>query len=197
MFQSDNTGRPSPHCEHRAGPQDDAIIQYFQIVGGKRGTGGGNVDDYLGDSGGGGALGRPQAFHDAISCHTPGGEETAREVAVFGGHPQAAAMTFVEALGNIIEIGHGGDIKPARRNRNHHIGGAEVQPQQNGGLQVFSGQFLAQQILAGDTQIELSGVQVLGDLRSWKKRHFDAIDAAQQPAVAALGAQAIDAEAGP
>ena len=57
-------------------------------------AGGGDVHDHFGGAGGGRAFGGAGAWHDAVIGDAGMGEEAARQLGVFGGHPQAAAMAL-------------------------------------------------------------------------------------------------------
>ena len=107
--------------------QDDAVLDHFQSVGGKRGARRGDIDDHFGGAGRRRALGGAGAFDDAIVDHAMRGEEVARQIGVFGGEPHLALVLETERRGDIVEIGHVADVDPGLRHRDDDIGKTEAQ----------------------------------------------------------------------
>ena len=107
--------------------QDDAVVDDFEPVGGKRRAGGGDVDDQLGGAGRRRAFGRAGAFDDAIIDDAVLGKEAAREVDVFGGDPHLAVVLEAERGGDVVEIGHGAHVDPGLRHGDDDIGEAEAE----------------------------------------------------------------------
>ena len=107
--------------------QDQAILKHLQMIGLERGAGGGDVDDQLGGAGGGRAFRGADALHDAVAGDAGLGEEAAGQIQIFGGDAQPPAMRSGELRGNVLEIGHAGDIDPAIRHGHHHVGAAEAE----------------------------------------------------------------------
>ena len=105
-------------------------------------------------------------------------------------------MGTVELLGNIIKIGHGGDIKPAFRHRNDDIGGAETQTKRNRHIFIIWRDGFAEQVLAGDAGVDLAVAQIVGDFRRREEGDTHAGQTLQRAAIATVGTAALDRDAG-
>ena len=85
----------------------------------------------------------------AINGLIGGLKEAAGQIQIFGGHAQPPAMCSGELRGNVLEIGHAGNINPAIRHGHHHIGAAEADRAQKIHAPPDIGKRLADQVLAG------------------------------------------------
>jgi hypothetical protein len=56
-----------------------------------------------------------------------GREEVAGQVDVLGRDPHAAIMLRAKTCRDVVEIGHGADVDPGLRHRDHDIGAAEAE----------------------------------------------------------------------
>ena len=74
--------------------QDRAVFQHLQAIGRQRRAGGGDVHDRFGGAGGGRAFGGAGAFDDAIIADARMREKAARQLRIFGGDAQPAAMAL-------------------------------------------------------------------------------------------------------
>ena len=143
--------------------QDGAVVDDLQAVGGERRAGGGDVDDQLGGARRRRAFGRARAFDDAVIDDAVGGEEIARQVHVFGRDPHLAVVAQPERGRDVVEIGHAAHVDPGLRHRDHDIGEAEAEPLDHHHALLDVGDHLAQQILAGDAEMD-------GALRQLRRR---------------------------
>ena len=99
------------------------------MVGTKRRSGRGDVDDDVGGEPDAGApFGGTEAFDDPVDLDTVlGGKELLGQPPVFGRDPEPPAVTLAEIGGDVVEIGHRGDIEPDIGNSDDDIGAAEIQ----------------------------------------------------------------------
>jgi hypothetical protein len=113
------------------------------------------------------------------------GEEGAGDVGVLGRHPEALFMASGIGGADIVQVGHGGDIDPGVRRGHHHIGKAEAQRLDHGDAAGNVRRAFAQQVFAGDAQMDVAAEQRGGDLARREQHHIDTIQAANDGAVAA------------
>ena len=142
---------------HKAGlrAQDHPVGQDLQMIGAQRRACRGDVDDDVGRAGGRRAFGGAEAFDDAVDLDAVlAREELLGQPPVFGGDAQTAAMALAELGGDVVEVGHGVDVEPGFRHGDHDIGRAEAEPRLDRGLALPVGDVLAQQILAGDAEVD-------------------------------------------
>jgi hypothetical protein len=85
---------------------------------------------------------------------------------------------------DIVQVSHGGDIDPVTRDRDHHIGKAEAQSLDQVHAARQLGRFLAQQVFAGDAQMNIARQQGRGDLARRQQHHFDIRKAGEAGAIA-------------
>ena len=142
--------------ELRLAFQDGAVFQGLQAIGGQRGAGGGDVHDRFGGSCGGRAFGGAPAFHDAIIADADLRKIAARQLSIFGGDPKAPAMPVRKGGADIIQVRHGRNVDPILRHRHHHIGETESQRTDQMDAAVQFRCCFAQQILAGDAQMDIT-----------------------------------------
>ena len=97
-------------------------------------------------------------------------------------------MADIEAFGDLIEIGHGGHIKPALGHGHDNIGKAEIERGQDRYKIFLWRGFLPQKVCTGDAEINFSLAQVLGNFRRREESDFNIFDAFQLATIAAVGA---------
>ena len=167
------------------------------MVGAQRRAGRGDVDDDVGQTRRRRALGGAQALDDAVNLDAVLlREELLGEPPVFGGDPQPPAMALAEIGGDVVEIGHGVDVEPDVGNGNHDIGAAEAEPCGDLGARLPVGQRLAQQILAGDAEVDAAGAKFAGDFGGRQEADLDVGAAGNAGAVLALVAGQLDRQPG-
>ena len=103
-------------------------------------------------------------------------EKVARQIHIFGGDPHLAVMTQPERGRDIVEIGHGADIDPGLRHRDHDIGEAEAETVEQDHALVGPRDHLAHQILAGDAHVRRALRELRGDLGGRKIGDLDAVE---------------------
>src|SRR5690606_35407707 len=150
---------------------DQPVLEDAQRVGREGGAGGGDVDDQVGRAGGGGRLGGARTLDDAVFGNAVFGEVAAREVDVFGGHPQPAAVPGAEVRGDVGEVDHLLHVDPGVGHRHHHVGLAEAEAahEQHVLLAIFGR--LVDEIGAGHADIDAAEDQLPGDLRGGVEAH--------------------------
>ena len=92
--------------------QDDAAVQGLEAVFPQSGSGGGQVGDEVGVTGGGGGFQGAAHGNDGKVVDAPLKEVAAQQPLVFGGNPQLAAP-FVKLQGQVGQVVNGGHIQPA------------------------------------------------------------------------------------
>ena len=124
------------------------------------------------------------------------GEETARQLGIFGGHAHAAATARGIGGADIVQIGHGRNINPILRHRHHDIGKAEAHgaDQMHAGFQL--GRFFAQQVFAGDAQMDIARQHRSRDLAGRQQHDVNAGQAGKAGAIAARPCGLFDHQAG-
>lgn len=136
------------------------------------------------------ALGRAEAFDDAVVGHAVVGEEGAGQVHVFRGDAQPASVAGAETLCDVGQVGHRIDVDPHLRHRDDDAGMAEAQRGHEretlGGVR----DVLADEILAGDAQVHVAARQFAGDLGSRKERHLGVVHPLDAAAIVAHAARA-------
>ena len=73
-------------------------------------------------------------------------------------------MLGAESGGDVVEIGHGTDVDPGLRNRDHHIGAAKAEAVDQQHALVGVEDALAHQVLAGDPEMHGPARQLRGNL---------------------------------
>ena len=124
------------------------------------------------------------------------GEEVARQVHVFGGDPHLAVVAQAERGRDVVEIGHAAHVDPGLRHRDHDIGEAEAQPLDHHHALVHVGDHLAQQILAGDAEMDRALRQRAGDLAGREIGDLDAGQSGDRAAIVARAARLDQRQAG-
>ncbi len=165
--------------------QDDPVGQDLQAVGGQGRPGGGDVDDQLGGARRRGPLGGARRFGDPVVGHPVPGEEGPGLDHVLGGHPHAPAGAGQHVVRHLLQVGHGLDIEPASGDRHHEVGAAEPQGPQQLHPRRDIAAALTQQVLPGDPQMGLAGLQGLGDVPGREQAHLHPVHALQLGQVAA------------
>ena len=123
-------------------------------------------------------------------------EEAAREVHIFGRDPHALAGSRAQRGRDVVEIGHRAHIDPGARNRDHDIGIAEAERGEQQELAVGVGDGLAQQVLAGDSEMRVAGSELRHDLGGRQEEDLDVIDALEGAAIVACSAFLAQPQAG-
>ena len=124
------------------------------------------------------------------------GEEIARQVHVFGGDPHLAVVAQAERGRDVVEIGHAAHVDPGLRHRDHDIGEAEAEPFDHHHALVHVGDRLAQQILAGDAEMDRALRQRVGDLAGRQIGDLDAGQVGDRAAIVAGAARLDQLQAG-
>src|SRR5690606_37144530 len=140
------------------------ILEHAQAIGRQGGTGGGDVDQEIGNARGGGSFGGAEAFHRAVFGNPGLGEMLAGDGDILGGDAQPAAVAGAEVGGDIGQIVREGDVDPGIGHGDDDIGSAETGLAGNGdaGRAGFAG--LVDQIEAGNAQIDGAANEFAGDL---------------------------------
>ncbi len=125
-----------------------------------------------------------------------GGEEGPGQVDVFGGDPHPPVMLGAEAGGDVVEVGHGADVDPGLRHRDHHIGAAEAERVDQMNALVGIRDALAHQILAGDAEMHRAARQLRGDLARRQIGDLDIVEPVDGAAIVAGAARLGQSEAG-
>ena len=98
-------------------------------------------------------------------------------------------MLLAEAGGDVVEIGHGADVDPGLRHRDHDIGVAEAEPVDHEHALVGIGDGLAHQILAGDAEMHRAARKLRGDLARREIGDLDIVEAHHGAAIFAGAAR--------
>ena len=122
-------------------------------------------------------------------------EEIARQVHILGGDPHLAVMTQPERGRDIVEIGHGADIDPGLRHRDHDIGEAEAEAFEQDHTLVGLRNHLAHQILAGDAHMGCALRKLGGDFGRGKIGDLDAVQTIDGAAIVACATRLDEAQA--
>ena len=123
-------------------------------------------------------------------------EELLGQPPVFGGDAQTPAVALAELGGDVVEVGHGVDVEPDFRHGDHHIGGAEAEPRPDRGLLLPVGDVLAQQILAGDAEIDAALADLACNLGGRQEGDLDVVASLDAGAVFSVVAGQADGEPG-
>ena len=144
--------------------EDDPVGEDLQTVGAERRPGRGDVDDEIGGARGGGALGRAEAFDDAVVGDAVAGEEAPRQVDIFGRDGQPAAVPRPEVGGDVVEVLHVGDVDPRLGHRDHDVASAEAERQDEIDLRLPVADRLLDLVAPGDAEMDGAGADLAGDL---------------------------------
>src|SRR5579862_2699848 len=176
--------------------QDYAVVEHFQSVGGKGRSGRRNVDDHLGGADRRRAFGRTQALDNAVVDDPMRGEESTGEVDVFRRHPHAAVVLLAKPRRDVVEVGHGPDIDPGLRHRDHDVGAAKTEAVDQKHASVGIDDAFAHQILAGDAHVHGAARQLRGDLACREIGDLDIVEAHDGAAIFARAARLCQGEPG-
>ena len=142
--------------ELRLALQDNAVVENLQIIRRQRGACGGDVDNRFRRAGRRRAFGRAKAFDNAVIGDAVCRKEAARQPGIFGGNAKAAVMTHMKGRTHIVKIGHGRNVDPIARHGHHHVGEAEAQRLQHRDARIGVGQRVADQVFAGDPEMDIA-----------------------------------------
>ena len=95
-------------------------------------------------------------------------------------------MLLAEAGGDVVEVGHGADIDPRPRHRDHDIGVAEAERVDHEHALVGMDDALAHQVLAGDAEMHCAARKLRGDLARRQIGDLDMVVAHHGAAIFAL-----------
>ena len=95
-------------------------------------------------------------------------------------------MRAAERQRDLVEIGHGAHVDPAVGHGDDDVGAAEAELLQELDAVIGVRHLLADEILAGDADVGATGFQIPRDLGRRHERDFDAIEAHDLAAIAAL-----------
>ncbi|OIQ67393.1 hypothetical protein GALL_510290 [mine drainage metagenome] len=98
-------------------------------------------------------------------------------------------MLCAEAGGDVVQIGHGPDVDPGLRYRNHDIGAAKAETVDQEDALVGVGNAFAQQILAGDAEMDGAARELRGNLARGEIGDLDIIEPADGAAIVAGAAR--------
>lgn len=98
-------------------------------------------------------------------------------------------MLGAEAGGDAVEIGHGADVDPGLRYRDHDIGAAEAQGVDQQNALVGIGDAFAHQILAGDAEMHHAARKLGSDLARREIGDLDMVEARDGAAIVARAAR--------
>ncbi|CEG09365.1 hypothetical protein BN961_02790 [Afipia felis] len=116
-------------------------------------------------------------------------EEVACQVDVFGGDPHAAVVLDAERGRDVVEVGHGADIDPRLRHGDHHVGAAEAERLDQHHALVGVGDAFADQILAGNAEVDLSACKLGCDFARGEIGDLDLIEARDGATIVARAAR--------
>src|SRR4029453_8777674 len=177
--------------------QDQAVLQYLEMIGAKRRTGRGDVDDQLCGACCWRGFGGANAFHYAIAGDAARGKEATRQIHIFGGDAEAAAVRTGELRGDILEISHPRDVDPAVRDRHHYVRATKAEGGKKLDRAIDIGERLADQVLAGNAGLDAACFSLVHDLCRREIDHLDAIEAFEPASVKAVVACFAQGEACP
>ena len=100
------------------------------------------------------------------------GKEASGLDQVLGGHPHAPTRAGQDLVGYLLQVGHGLHVQPALGDGHHQIGPAKPQGPQHQDTTINLAAPFPQQILPGDPQMHLTGVQSLGDIARRQQPHL-------------------------
>ena len=155
------------------GLQDDAAVDHLQPVGLEGRTTRGDVDDQFGGTGGGRAFGGAEAFDDAVVADAVKSEMAPRQIGVLGRNPHAALMLAAECHRDLVEVFHAAHVDPARRHGDDDIGVTEAELLEKFDPPFGIGDFFADEVLAGDAEMDAAGAQRIGDFRRRNEGDLD------------------------
>ena len=92
-------------------------------------------------------------------------------------------MLEAERGRHVVEIRHGAHIDPRLRHRDHHVGFAEAEPVEEDDARFSVGDRLAQEVLAGDAEMDRAARQLGGDLACRQIGDLDIIKRADGAAI--------------
>ena len=98
-------------------------------------------------------------------------------------------MLGAEAGGDVVEIGHGADVDPGLRHRDHDIGAAEAEIVDQQHALVGIRNAFAQQILAGDAEMHHAARQLRSDFARGEIGDLDIVEAGNGAAIVARAAR--------
>ena len=127
----------------------------------------------------------PRTLDDAVVGHVLLGEEAPGEFPVFGRDAHALAAARVEGGGDILEVRHRPHVDPGLRYGDDDIGVAEAERRQQFQLAICGLDLLADEVLAGDPHVDLSGGKQADDLGGRDIGDLDAVDAFERAAIIA------------
>ena len=106
-------------------------------------------------------------------------------------------MALAELGGDVVKVGHGVDVEPGFRHRDHDIGRAEAKAGLDRGLALPVGDVLAQQVLAGDAEVDAALADLACDLGGRQEGDLDVVATLDAGAVFSVVAGQADGEPGP
>ncbi len=98
-------------------------------------------------------------------------------------------MVLTEGGGDVVEIGHGANVDPGLRHRDHDIGETEAEPFDQHHAPVGVRDHLAHQILAGDAEMDGAGRELAGDFGGRQISDLDAVETGDGAAIVARAAR--------
>ena len=106
-------------------------------------------------------------------------------------------MLGAEAGGDVVEIGHGADVDPGLRHRDHDIGAAEAEAVDQQHALVGIGNAFAHQVFAGDAEMHRAARQLRGDLARRQIGDLDIVEPVDGAAIVAGAARLGQRKSGP
>ena len=102
--------------------------------------------------------------------------------------PHAAIVLGAEASGDVVEIGHGADVDPGLRHRDHDIGGAETEAVDHEHALLGVGNAFAHEVFAGDAEMHRAAREIRRDFARREIGDLDIVEAGNGAAVVARAA---------
>ena len=98
-------------------------------------------------------------------------------------------MLRAETGGDVVEIGHGADVDPGLRHRDHDIGAAEAEIVDQQHALVGVRNAFAHQVFAGDAEMHHAARELRGDLARREIGDLDIVEARDGAAIVARAAR--------
>src|SRR5262245_36994467 len=105
-------------------------------------------------------------------------------------------MARVECGADVVEVGHRRDVNPCARNGDDHVGEAEAKRLQQQDRLVAVAHVLAEEVLAGDAEMDLTVAERGSDLGRRHQLHVDAWLAFERRAIIARARRLLQVEPG-
>ena len=105
-------------------------------------------------------------------------------------------MPHPERGGDVVEVRHGAHIDPGLRHRHHHVGAAEAELVEQHDARLRLRDQLADQILAGDAEVDRALRELRGDLGRGQVGDLDIVELGDRAAIVARAARLHQCQSG-